>query len=386
MDRPNQPDAPGGILQNDGANGSPGSLLDADWMNGFITEHIHLIIASGQTPDASDLSQIRKAVEALGGGGGGLVNRVINGTFQVWQRGDFGHVFDIAPDPQYTADRWEVQSDGAGGAGVGQVSHGTDATQPGVVDGTWDYLRYEALVAANTGGPRIRTKLEALRELSDKRCTFSFVARAELAIAMNVQVTRVIGPNRVVILDESVQVLQTWGEHSVSFDMDSLAGVTFSAVDNSHLEIEFRLPNLDSNVIDIGRAQLEANASASEFEERAFEIEYLLCRRYFQSSLQHGERPASGNLSRVVVDGSASFPFRFMNVRLVPQMRTVPSFTFFDLAGTAGRLSWEGTSGIFGGANSATLSRSALPAVTMVGGGPSTETPCQFNYWADAEL
>lgn len=382
MDYPNQPGAPGGRYIDHGANGQEGTIVRADAMNALHDEIIGAIEASGQTPDGADVGQLLRAIRALGGGGGGFVNSIINGGLLIWQRGS---TFDVDPEPIYTADRWEVQSDGLGGAGRGQVTRERAATQPGVIDGMWDYLRYTPQVAADAGGPEIRTRLETLRDLSDRRCTFSFLARAGTAIAVNVEIRMVVNNTTTVLRTVQVPVGQAWSRQSVYVDIPNLAGAQLSPAGGEYLEIEIRLPNLDSNVVDFGRLQFEEGGAESEFEQRDLGVEYYLCRRYYQTSLDLGELPSSGNLSHIALKASSGQPEPFMTVRFSPPMRAVPTLTYYN-GGQAGEIFWPGSSGQVGSTLAIYRSRVALAPPVMVGGGPASESLAQFNFTADAEL
>lgn len=382
MDYPNQPDAPGGRYVDNGTNGQEGTIVRAEALNALHDEIIGVIAASGQTPDSADVSQLLTAIGALGGGGGGLTNWILNGTLNIWQR---GNSFDTVPTPDYTADRWEVQSDGPNGAGRGRLTRVEGGVQPGVIDGMWTFMRYEPLVAADTGGPQIRTKLETLRDLSDRRNTFSFLARAETAIDVNVQVLMVINNTTTVITTVQVAVGQSWGRHSVSFDIANLAGQNVATDGSDYLQLEIRLPNLDSNTVDLARLQLEEGAAPTTFEQRDQSLEYFLCRRYYRTSLDLGELPGSGNLSRIALVASSGTAERFMAHRFSPPMRIPPTITFYNGA-NAGQVFWPGTSGNVGGTLAIFRSRVALSPPVMVGGGPTTESLAQFNYTAEAEI
>lgn len=382
MDYPNQPDAPDRRYVDHGANDEEGTIVRAKAMNALHDEIINVIRASGQEPDSENVEQLLTAIGSLGSGGGGLVNSIINGGLNIWQR---GNTFAVEPEPEYTVDRWEVQSDGPGGAGRGSLTREEGGAQPGEIDGMWTFMRYSPQVAADAGGPQIRTKLENLRDLSDRRSTFSFLARAQTAIDVNVTIQMEIDGTTTVLENVQVSLGTSWERHSVSFDIDNLVGQQVATDGSDFLQLEIRLPNLDSNNVDLARLQLEEGAAATDFEQRDPALEYYLCRRYYQTSLDLGELPQVGNLSHIALKASSGVPEAFMAVRFSPEMRVPPSITYYNGA-NPGQIFWPGSSGTVGGVFAQFRSRSALGPPQMVGGGPSVESFAQFNFTADAEL
>jgi hypothetical protein len=386
MDYPNQPDAPNGRWVDSGENGQEGTAVRAASLNSLWDEIIGVIEASGQIPDASNLTQLRTAIGDLGGSAAGLKNWITNGGLRIWQRGES---FDVTSDPIYTADRIEVQSDSTGGSGLGRITHEKGGVQPGVISGTWDFLRYEAVAATDGGGAAIRTKIDALEELSDRASTFSFIGRAETATTVSVEVRMNIGLTATVLKTVELTLGEQWGRHSVSFDMDNLLGQVITNISDlgaNHLQLEIRLPAFADNKVDLARLQLEEGGAPSDFEQRDLSLEYMLCRRYYQTSLDLAEQPQSGNLSHLTAIVNGGDPRTFGAFRLVPPMRTIPSVTYFDSEGNPGRIGW-GTSTLTVTGTSALLrSRSALPPPSVAGGAPSGETRALFNFTADAEL
>lgn len=379
MDLINHPSAPGGrFTDGDPGTGTPGTVVTAGHMNAVQDEILTAIEDSGQSPDASNFGQLSEAISRLSVSNGGLTNRVLNGTFAVWQRGDS---FAAGLDPEYTADRWEVQSDGVGGAGRGNVTRQFRAAQAGVLPGVFDHLRYTPTVPADQGGPTIRTKIEAITQTSDRRMTFSMVAKASDAIQAVVQVRQIGSGSNVGVTTQTIDITTSFVRHQFSFDMPALSN-GLGAGGNDHVEVSVRLPNLTSAIFDLARAQLEEGAVATTFEERALELERLLCQRYFQTSYG-GATPGSPAPGYQALLASGLTPDVFRSVRFFPWMRNVPTVTLYTPGGTAGQISWDGFRTVNGMSSTSNVS---LGIPFFPGGRPTVLTQALFHWTADAEI
>lgn len=381
MNRINQPDAPGGrFTDGDAGSGTPGTSVRAAHMNAVQDELLNVITAAGLDPSDSDLTQLSQAISRLSVSTGGLTNRIINGTMQVWQRGTS---FDVTPTPEYTADRWEIQSDGAGGAGLGTVTRGLQGQQQGTVVGLFDYLRYTPTVASDQGGPAIRQKIEALSELSDRAIAVSFVARVSTPTQFVVTVTqRGYGLNRIV-REETIDVGDSWERHSFTFNSASLPSAN-PAGSTPHLEVSIRVPGLALGIVDLARVQVEEGAVATTFEERHALLEELLCRRYFQSSYPRGAAPGLAGPGSVAVLANDATVEVFRSFRLTPEMRGLPTVRWYLPDGTPGQILWDGTPRTVSGSSGNTTASLGIPFVA--GGYPSVLSKVIGHYTADAEI
>lgn len=384
MDYPLQPDAPGGRFVDSGANGGDqGTVVRAQQMNALHDEIINVIRASGQEPDANNVEQLREALSVLGGSA--RTNSVINGGFQVWQRG-IAH--DVTNQPVYTADRWEVQADGANGSGTGRVSQQKDASAPARLKGRWDYMRYEQQNNSTAGGAAIRTKLEVLPKLSGQRLTLSFLAMVQAPMEIAVELSRVINSVPVVVSSEQFSISQAWEQHSMSFTLENVGPLDPDA-DPPYLQIEFQLPDIDGNAFELSGVQLEIGDSPSGFAPRPFSEEHDLCRRYYQTSGQHpteldtpGSTP-SNLFRRASIYASAQSSTQFAAERLNPEMRAIPTVTYTHLL-SPGFVSWGGVTRSVIGAT--LVHKDSIGIPTVAGGAPTSRADCLFRWTADAEI
>lgn len=214
---------------------------------------------------------------ALNGGPlAGLRNHVINGRFDVWQRGP-----DAAPD------MWRLLSDGGGAASASRQLHPAGQTQ--VQGGGAAFLRW-TVTGEPANAPELVTRIEDVRTLSGAPAALSFHVRSDAARTLSVRLVQVFGAGgseAVHLGDQTVAAGTDWTRAAVVFDIPSLAGKTIS--DGSYLEVRFSGeagPALQ--IFDLDLVQLEAGPWASVFEHRPEALEHQMCLRYFERIATHG--------------------------------------------------------------------------------------------------
>ncbi|MCC5997279.1 MAG: DUF2793 domain-containing protein [Oceanicaulis sp.] len=209
--------------------------------------------------------------QALNGGPlAGLRNHVINGRFDVWQRG-----------PDAFPDMWRLISDGGGAAGAARETH-----PPGQSDapgGGAAFLRW-SVTGEPSAAPAIATRIEDVRMLAGGQAALGFYLRSDAARTMQVRLVQDFGAggsSPVHLSDQSVEAGTGWGRHELVFDLPSLTGKAIG--DGSYLEVRFHGETGPvSQVFDLDLVQLEAGAAASVFEHRPEALERQLCLRYFE--------------------------------------------------------------------------------------------------------
>lgn len=217
-------------------------------------------------------------VLASAAGTGFFRNKLINGAFDVWQRG----TSFSAVTPIFTADRWFVTH--AGSALVASYTR-LDAA------GVWGEAKYYIRLARTSGSGMTQhsftQRIEGVETLQGSKATFSFDCRdVNGAQTIGVRLVQNFGSSGsadVTIASQSVSVPtgSTPQRRSVTFDIPSIAGKTIGA--NNYLALIIDLPLGGNFQIDISNAQLEAGAVATPFERRPPGQELLLCKRYCES-------------------------------------------------------------------------------------------------------
>ncbi len=205
-----------------------------------------------------------------GGPLAGLRNHVINGRFDVWQRG-----------PDAFPDMWRLISDGGGAASAAREAH--PAGQSGVPGGGGHFLRC-SVTGEPSSAPAIATRIEDVRRLAGGQAALGFYLRSDDERTLQVRLVQSFGADgsaAVHLGDQSVEAGTGWSRHELVFDLPALTGKTIG--EGSYLEIRFSgETGPASQVFDLDLVQLEGGPSASVFEHRPEALEHQLCLRYFE--------------------------------------------------------------------------------------------------------
>jgi hypothetical protein len=266
---------------------------------------------------------------ALSNGTAGLTyqpvshNYVINGAFDVWQRGTS---FTNPATNDFLADRWLVVYDGSGATRTlsRQAFTPADLNATGFGEGQF-FIRYAQ--TAGTGGTfnQLRTRVEDVRTLAGQTATISFWAKAAAEVTTpaasgilqnfgsggSSSITQAFG--------STITIGTTWQRFSITATIPSISGKTIGA--GNYLEIILRLPlNNTTFTIDIWGVQLEAGSVATPFKRHAPSLqgELAACQRYYQFASTENITYATGQTNSDT------------NARMVissPPMRALPSMT-----------------------------------------------------------
>ncbi len=213
----------------------------------------------------------------------GLRNRIINGGFDVWQRG----VSFAWATGTYTADRWRAGGPGAGGA-AGTITR--ENFTPGQTDVPGNPQHFLRLVRTSTGSGSMQTgqRIEDVRTLAGSRATSTAWVKGTVGKQVDVELRQSFGSGgseEVITLIGSVTLTDAWQQISDVIDVPSIAGKTVG--DDSFLELIFRLPAGEGNMtLDLARVSLvagDARAEADPFAPRHISQELALCRWYYRT-------------------------------------------------------------------------------------------------------
>ena len=212
-------------------------------------------------------------------------NLIINGSFQVWQRGtDTG---SIQSNQYYgAADRFRTH--GSGGtyqATRQEIASGSESD----IGGLRYFHRYAASVGDNYAG--VFYSVEDVRSIpSGETVTLSFYAKGtnpgggnmDLAVAQNFGSG---GSAEANVFNQPFTLTSSWQRFTKTFTMPSLSGKTIVDAD-SNIQIYFQQPVGDTSTnawtFDLTGVQLEFGSAATPFEHRSYAQELLLCQRYYE--------------------------------------------------------------------------------------------------------
>ena len=291
--------------------------------------------------------------------GAGRRNILINGDFQVSQRGTYTSA--TASTSGYFLDRWRVDRNG-----TATVQHTSGHDIPGTPTICKAIKLVQSTTASNYLG--IRQLLETPAQYKGRTFTYSAWVRSNThnaRIACYIPGTSpntYIGPNAHSGSGE-------WEYLSFTFTLNSGTPTAFHAdvfIDNGAYGNTTITAGqyLESTMI-----QLEFGRVATPFEHRSYGEELALCQRYYQLNISNTAFTNSTTVARLGISG-------------VSQMRAQPSLTIVDATGrvedfgianrnlvSLASFSAGGASGTMGGAVDATItsSSSSRPHILFAG-------------------
>jgi hypothetical protein len=245
-------------------------------------------------------------------------NRIINGAFDVWQRGGGGFV---CTDGTYTADQWRYAQTGAGGTHtVTRVDQPTGSTLIGGMNPRY-YLRLSNTVIGSATAQIIGQRIEDVRTLAGEQCTLSAWIKGT-ATGITAKAVQNFGtggsPSSAVTTTLGTATPTTsWVRLHVHFTMPSLSGKTIGTAEDSFVEIQFDCGS-SLGTLDLWGVQLEQNTTQTAFERESVQVTMAKCQRYYQRLGQGANYIPPGDL---LFYSATAATIRFS----IPEMRTTPA-------------------------------------------------------------
>ena len=250
-------------------------------------------------------------------------NVIINGNFDIWQRG-------TSVTTGYGPDRFTYQNSGS----TGTLAQGSFTAGQTDVPNNPRYFANLTVTGADDNA-NIAHRIEDVYTLSGGTATISFYAKhtTNAPTSFNVTSYQVFGSGGSTAVETSIATSQTtttsWQKYTATVTFPSVSGKTIGA--GSYLELLFINPNNETFDIQIAQVQLEKGSVATGFEYRPIGEELSLCQRYFYKTFVQSQAPAQ-NISpgRTIVlnytgGGSGATSFNFPQV-----MRATPTMTFYN--------------------------------------------------------
>lgn len=241
---------------------------------------------TGQT---GAINQHLSGIDARLGIMSGFKNKIINGSFQFWQRGT-----SQTANGYGSADRWKLYAYDSTFSAARQIFTVGQTEVPNNPD---YYLQVSVTSAENAGANfRLWHNIENVKMLSGKTITLSFSAKANAAKNLAIEWLQNFGdggsPSISGIEVTTIALTTAWQRYELVFDIPSVIGKTIG--DKSYLQLAFwfdagsdhndRTNSLgnQSGTFDIAEVQSEIGAIATPFGYRPEKIEKMLCNRYCQ--------------------------------------------------------------------------------------------------------
>jgi hypothetical protein len=282
------------------------------------------------------------AFTAFGGGGGAATNAIINGAFEINQRGFTSSTVNTA----FGFDRWLA------GLVDGTATYSAEAFSPGTGPAGYESANFARLVtsgqtAASAVG-HISQTIEDVRNFAGQTATVSFFAKAASGTPqMAVELQQFFGAggspsSDVFTLAGKVTLSTSWQRFDLTVAVPSISGKTIGTTKNTSglrlrlfgsagSDFNARTDSLgiQSNTFDIWGVQVEAGSTASDFRRNANSLqgELAACQRYYYREVAIAAGSRFGVGYAVGASGASvltSFPV---------QMRVAP--TALETSGTA---------------------------------------------------
>jgi hypothetical protein len=241
------------------------------------------ITSSGQASFAHDISQPGAFM---------FRNKIINGNFDIWQRGT-----SQTSSGYGSVDRWSCSHSGSTKTASRQAFTLGQTDVPG---NPKYFMRHVVTsVAGASNYVQLIQRIEDVSTLAGKTATLSFWAKADSSKNIAVEFVQAFGtggsPSSSILGIESqlITITSSWSKYTVTVDIPSISGKTLGTDNSDSLALVFwfdagsdfssRSASLgqQSGTFDIAQVQIEEGSVATPFEQRPIAAEFNLCTRYF---------------------------------------------------------------------------------------------------------
>lgn len=228
-----------------------------------------------------------------GGPLAGFRNAIINGNFDVWQRGTSSSVSGYG-----SADRWVNNNTGS------TCTMSRQAFVLGQTDVPGEPTYFCRMVVSSVAGAgnlvNLSQRIEGVRTFAGQQVTLSFWAKADASKPISVELRQYFGSGGSPSADvntigtSKVTLGTSWQKVTVTATVPSISGKTLGSDNNDQLVLNIWLDagstynsrtaslGQQSGTFDIAQVQIEAGPVATPFERRPIGTELALCQRYFQ--------------------------------------------------------------------------------------------------------
>jgi hypothetical protein len=284
----------------------------------------NLLVGTTTSPSGSSNLSVQGGQLVLGGtnvlGAGnatGSKNYLINGNFDIWQRGTTNTLTTAG----YTvADRWQYINDGTLSTGTVFTRQTFTPGQTNVPNNPTYFLQTQ-YTSVNTPSNYIRQRIENVATCSGQTVTMSaWVRAASGTIDFNFQFQQEFGtggsPGTPVygIGVTNFTATTTWTRFTATIAIPSISGKGIGTNNDSALNACIVFPATGSGTIQVAQCQVEIGSAATSYDLRPVATEYPMCLRYFYQGVISG-----GGCS----GGGNQFPY----VSFPQAMRTTPTIT-----------------------------------------------------------
>lgn len=263
----------------------------------------------------------------------GFRNAIINGNFDIWQRGT-----STSSAGYGAADRWSNIVVGSGNTQSRQVFTPGQTAVPG--EPKFFCRQVVTSVASAGNAAAITQRIEDVRTFAGQQVTVSFWAKADAAKPIAVELQQEFGtggsPSAAVtgLGVNKVTLSTSWQKITTTVTLPSISGKTLGTDDNDNLRLQIwfdagssfnsRTNSLgqQSGTFDIAQVQVEAGPVATPFERRPIGTELALCHRYY---VQYGGTEFGGGSNSRRYASTGGVTWEAGHCAFPGQMRSIPN-------------------------------------------------------------
>lgn len=208
----------------------------------------------------------------------GRKNYIINGNFDIWQRGT-----SLGSGAGYTADRWR---NNLNGGTIARDQGSFTVGQTDVPNNPEFYYDFDRTVANTGTNLFLEQRIENVRTLSSETATVSFWAKytTNAPTSLNIRFVQNFGSggsaNVFTDLTTTQTITSSWVKYTLTGTIPSISGKTVGS--GNYVALQFQNQNLEVFDIQIAQVQVEKGSVATDFEYRPIGEELNLCARYYQ--------------------------------------------------------------------------------------------------------
>jgi hypothetical protein len=257
-------------------------------------------------------------------------NRILNGDFNVWQRGPG---LQTLTTNGYWPDQWNWSANGTG-ANISFQQKAFAAGQTAVPDNPLYYCELSISIGASGQTVNVvQQNIESVQTFQGQTVTLSFWAKADATRTVSANFVQNFGTggspsSNVGITGSTFSLTTSWAKYTTTVALPSISGKTLGTSGNDCLLVQFWLPNGSGFTIDIAHVQLEQGSNATQFEYRHVAHELQMCQRYFESITSPGGFSTFG-VAVALGSTSIRFPLLFkQKKRVVPSASSSGPSTF----------------------------------------------------------
>ena len=253
-----------------------------------------VLIPNGATVTViCDGTNVRVAVDTLSSYQPTFRNRIINGSFNIWQRATSQTSAGFGSD-----DRWS-------NAQVGSTKTASQqAFALGQTDVPGEPAYFARTVVSSVAGAANyvikQQRIENVRTFAGQTATVSFWAKADASRPIAIDVLQRFGTGGGASADvvgigaQQFNLTTSWQQFTAAIALPSIAGKTLGTNQGDCVELTFwfdagsswntRSASLgqQSGTFDIAQVQFEAGPIATPFEVLPLQVEYAMCQRYYE--------------------------------------------------------------------------------------------------------